>query len=371
MPLSFRLAAFYFAFFAHAGAYVAYFPLYLSWRGLGAIEISWVLALPPIARIFAPAAWGWLADASDAHRAIVAFACAATAVAFAVLPFVDRIALLIAAMSVLSAGALPLIEAITLGSLAGRHGGYGPIRVWGSVGFIAVVLAGGLWLDYRSVSALPAAIALFMLAALAVALALPRTARHAASQPGRLRFPPGAWPLLGAGFCMAVAHGAVYAFLTLHLEREGYSGTTIGMLWTLGVAAEILVFLYLPQLFRRYALSTILLASLACGVARFLALGWGAGAVWLVLLAQSLHGATFGAFHAASVAAVHRVFPVHAQGRGQTLFSSLTYGAGGAAGIVLSGWAWESGAAPYAFSLSALAALAGMAFALRLKRSGL
>jgi PPP family 3-phenylpropionic acid transporter len=68
---------------------------------------------------------------------------------------------------------------------------------------------------------------------------------------------------------------------------------------------------------------------------------------------------------------VHRVFPPHAQGRGQTLFSSLTYGAGGAAGIVLSGWAWEAGRAPLAFSLSALAALAGTVFALRLKRTGL
>jgi MFS transporter, PPP family, 3-phenylpropionic acid transporter len=371
MPLSFRLAAFYFAFFAHAGAYVAYFPLYLSWRGLGAIEIAWVLALPPLARIFAPAAWGWLADASGAHRAIVAFACAATAVAFAVLPFVERIALLIAALSVLSAGALPLVEAITMGSLAGRHGAYGPIRVWGSVGFIAVVLAGGLWLDYGPVAVLPGAIAVFMLAALAVALALPRTAKHAAPPAERLRFAPGAAALIAAGFCMAVAHGALYAFLSLHLEREGYSGSTIGALWTLGVAAEILVFLVLPQLFRRYSLSTILVAALACGVARFLALGWGAGALWLVLLAQSLHGATFGAFHAASVAAVHRIFPAHAHGRGQTLFSSLTYGAGGAAGIVLSGWAWEAGQAPLAFSLSALAALAGMAFALRLKRAGL
>jgi PPP family 3-phenylpropionic acid transporter len=244
--------------------------------------------------------------------------------------------------------------------------------VWGSVGFIAVVLAGGLWLDYGSVSVLPGAIAVFMLAALAVALALPRTAKHAAVPPAKpLRFAPGAAALLGAGFCMAVAHGALYAFLSLHLEREGYSGTAIGALWTLGVAAEILVFLYLPQLFRRHALSTILVGALACGVVRFLALGWGAGALWLVLLAQSLHGATFGAFHAASVAAVHRIFPAHAHGRGQTLLSSLGYGAGGAAGIALSGRAWEAGAAPLAFSLSALAALAGMAFALRLKRAGL
>src|SRR3970282_1266082 len=122
----------------------------LAGRRLAPIEISWVLALPPLARIFAPAAWGWLADASGAHRAIVAFACASSAVAFAVLAFVERIALLIAALSVLSAGALPLVEAITMGSLAGRHGAYGPIRVWGSVGFIAVVLAGGLWLAVRA-----------------------------------------------------------------------------------------------------------------------------------------------------------------------------------------------------------------------------
>jgi len=371
MPLSFRLGAFYFAYFAQVGAYVAYFPLYLAWRGLGAIEIAGVLALPPLARIFAPAAWGWFADAAGAHRAIVAFACAATAAAFAVLPFVERIALLIAAMSVLSAGALPLVEAITLRSLAGRHGAYGPIRVWGSLGFIAVVLAGGLWLDRQSVSALPAWIAAFMLAALIAALGLPRTARPAAAQAGALRFAPGAGALLAAGFCMALAHGALYAFLTLHLEREGYRGTVIGALWTLGVVAEIVVFAYLPQLFRRYALSTILVASLACAVARFLALGWGAGALWLVLSAQLLHGATFGAFHAASVAAVHRVFPEPALGRGQALFSSLTYGAGGAAGIVLSGWAWEAGAAPFAFTLAALAALGGTVFALRLQRAGL
>ena len=283
MPLSFRLAAFYFAFFAHAGAYVAYFPLYLSWRGLGAIEIAWVLALPQLARIFAPAVWGWLADAAAPHRAIVAFACASScrrASPCCRSSSASRCSSRL--MSLLSAGALPLVEAITLGSLAGRHGAYGPIRVWGSVGFIAVVLAGGLWLDYQPVSALPAAIALFMLAALAVALALPRTARHAAPQPGRLRFPSRGVAAPRRRLLHGRGAWRLYAFLTLHLEREGYSGTMIGVLWTLGVVAEILVFLFLPQLFRRYALSTILVASCACGVARFLALGWGAGALWLV-----------------------------------------------------------------------------------------
>lgn len=366
----FRLSAFYCAYFAYVGGYVAYFPLYLAARGLGAVEIAGVLALPPLARMFAPTFWGWLADRTGAHRTIVASSCAVSAAAFAALPSVEAIAALIGVMSLLSAGAMPLVEAITLGSLAGQHGRYGPIRLWGSVGFIAAVLGGGLWLDYRSVSALPAALALFMVAALGCALTLPRSAPHASGR-DPLKITSELAALMAAGFCMAVAHGALYAFLSLHLEREGYSGSTIGLLWTLGVVAEIAVFMFLPRLFRRYALSTILAASLALGVARFLALGWAAGTLWIVLLAQVLHAATFGAFHAAGVAAVHRIVPESAQGRGQTLYSSLTYGAGGAAGALLSGWAWQAGAAPLAFSLSALAALAGFFFAARLKRAGL
>jgi PPP family 3-phenylpropionic acid transporter len=369
--MGFRLSAFYFTFFAHGGAYVAYFPLYLADRGLSAVEIAGVLALAPLARTFAPAAWGWLADASGAHRGIVVFSCAVSAAAFAFLPFTPHIALLIALMSVLSAGALPLVEAITLSSLAGQPGRYGPIRLWGSVGFIAVVLAGGAWLDFQPVAMLPAALALFMLMTLGTALGLPAARAHAAADVVRLRFTREIGALLGAGFCMAVAHGALYAFFSLHLEQHGYSGTTIGMLWTLGVLGEIVVFLYLPQLFRRYALSSILAASLLCAVARFLAIGWATAELWIVLLAQLLHAATFGSFHAASVAAVHRVFPPAAQATGQTLFSSVSYGAGAAAGTLLAGWGWEAGGGQLAFSVAAAASLAGAFFAARLKRAGL
>ena len=369
--MAFRLSAFYFAFFAYAGAYVAYFPLYLAERGLSAAHIAWVLAIAPVTRIFAPPAWGWVADRSGAHRAVVVMSCAVTALCFAAMPFTQHIALLIALMSLLSSGALPIVEAITLGSLAGQSGRYGPIRVWGSVGFIAVVLAGGWWLDDHPIATLPAVLVLFMLATLAVALALPRGKRRIAEKAEPVRFTPAARALCAAGFCNAVAHGALYAFLSIHLEALGYSATTIGMLWTLGVLAEIVVFFYLPQLFRRFALSTILVFSLASGAARFLAIGWAAQVLWIVLLAQLLHAATFGSFHAASVAAVHRVFPENAQARGQTWFSGISYGAGAASGFMISGWAWQGGGAQAAFAVSAMAALAGALFAGRLKRAGL
>jgi PPP family 3-phenylpropionic acid transporter len=373
-PLSFRFGAFYFAFFAYSGVYVAWFPLYLAGRGLGAAEIAWVLALPPLVRIVAPGAWGWLADRSGAHRGIVVFACAANAAGFALLPFVDgfaAVALVMAAASVLSAAALPLVEASTLAHLGAQQGRYGPIRLWGSLGFIATVLAGGAWLEQRPVSTLAALLAGCALAALACAIALPRAAAVPAAARAPFRLARGAAALLGSGFCMAFAHGALYVFLTLHLRREGYSETFIGFAWTLGVLAEIAVFLCLPRLFRRFTLSAILAASCALGMARFLALGWGAGIAWLLLAAQLLHAATFGAFHAAAVAAVHRVFPPHARARGQALFSSASYAAGGAAGAMASGWAWELGGAGPAFSLAAAAAGAGLLFAYGVKRAGI
>ena len=160
---------------------------------------------------------------------------------------------------------------------------------------------------------------------------------------------------------MTAAHGAMYVFYTIYLEAAGYSKTLIGMLWTTGVLAEIVLFLRLPQLLRRFSLRALLAASLACAVVRFLAIGWGVDSLAVLAVAQLLHAATFGAFHAGSVAAVHRLFPGPLEARGQALFSMLGYGVGGTAGSLIAGWTWVTlGPAP-SFAVSALFGAAGAA----------
>lgn len=372
--MSFRLAAFYFAFFAWVGVTTAYFPPYLAERGLNAAQIAWVLALPPLARILAPAAWGWIADRTRAQRAIVVLSSATGAACFAFLPEVQgfaAIAWLIGISAVFTAAALPLVEAITMSALAGQSGRYGPIRLWGSVGFIIVVLAGGAWLDTGLIGTLPIAVVACAVACAAIGWTLPDARLHAPVETARAPITGSAMTLMASAFFVAISHGTLYTFLTLHLQHLGYSGTLIGFLWTLGVLAEIGVFFYLPQLFRRYALSTILMASAGIGVLRFLLIGWTADWLALLVVAQIMHAATFGSFHAAAVAAVHRIFPPEAAARGQTLFSSLGYGAGGAAGALLAGWAWDLAGPGFAFTVSSLAAAAGLLFAYPLKRAGL
>ena len=79
-----------------------------------------------------------------------------------------------------------------------------------------------------------------------------------------------------------------------------------------------------------------------------------------MIFAQILHGLTFGAYHASAIAAVNQWFPGRAQARGQALYSSVSFGAGGLVGGMISGWSWEALGSPLTFGISSGFALAGL-----------
>jgi PPP family 3-phenylpropionic acid transporter len=166
--------------------------------------------------------------------------------------------------------------------------------------------------------------------------------------------------LIVASALMAAAHGPYYTFFSIHLVDHGYSKAVTGWLWALGVICEIAIFVWMPHLYRAFSLRQILIASLGLAVVRFTAIGWGADSLAVLLLAQALHAATFGSFHAAAIGVIHRLFRGRHQARGQAIYGSLAYGLGGTLGGLASGYSWENfGAAP-TFSFAAACALAGM-----------
>jgi len=361
-----RLGAYYFAYFTYAGALVPYFSLWLAAQGYGAAQIALVLAMPQLARVFAPSIWGWLADHTGRQREIVVFGAFAVFAGFAALYAVRgaaAVALVMLVLSVLAAGAMPLVESATLAATQGQAGRYGPIRLWGSIGFILAVLGTGAWLDHHGAeTVLDIVVALAAIVCVA-AFGIPARARPAEA-PGGARFGDalgreGVLVFFGACMCMSVAHGALYAFYSIYLEAAGYSKAMIGALWTLGVVAEVVVFLRLPQLMRRFSLRALLIASFLCAAVRFAAIGWAVELLAVLAVAQLLHAATFGVFHAASIAAVHRLFPGRIAGRGQAIYTSLTYGVGGAAGTLIAGWTWGALGAEASFAISALFGAAG------------
>jgi PPP family 3-phenylpropionic acid transporter len=102
--------------------------------------------------------------------------------------------------------------------------------------------------------------------------------------------------------------------------------------------------------------------SFSCAIARFLMIGWGVDWAAVILLAQVLHAATYGAHHATSMMLVHQFFRGRHQAKGQALYTSLTFGLGGTFGGILSGYAWEWLGPSLTFTLSAAAVMLGLWF---------
>ncbi|HIP53157.1 MAG TPA: MFS transporter, partial [Chromatiales bacterium] len=79
--------------------------------------------------------------------------------------------------------------------------------------------------------------------------------------------------------------------------------------------------------------------------------------LWVLVGAQLLHATTFGTFHAAAIHLVHRYFRGRHQGRGQALYSSVSFGAGGAVGSLASGYIWSGLGPAWTYGVSTLVAL--------------
>ncbi|WP_153145961.1 MFS transporter [Dechloromonas sp. H13] len=361
-----RLSGYYFFYFAFIGAFSPYFGLYLQSLNFSAWDIGLLMSQMQLMRLFGPNLWGWLADRFGRRMAIVRLAAVAGLAGFTAFFWLDRLGGMLIAMAVIAffwSAALPLVETLTFDHLREERGRYSRIRLWGSIGFIVAVLGTGAVLDVLPLNGVLWVCWGILAGILALAVVLPDTPAvthaHDSLPVTAILRQPHVRALLAACFAMSAAHGALYVFYSIHLADYGYGTAEVGGLWSLGVLAEIVVFMLMARLTRRYSLRRLLLASFAAAVLRFLLIGWGVESLPAVVLAQLMHGLTFGAYHAAAIAAVNLWFPGRAQGRGQALYSSISFGAGGLLGGLISGWTWDAIGAGWTFTLASAFALAG------------
>lgn len=363
-----RLSAYYFFYFASLGALVPYWGLFLQSRGFGPLAIGELMATLAGTKILAPMIWGHLVDRSGRRMPLVRLATLAAVLVFGLVFVADGFWSMAAAMTLFSFfwnASLPQMEAVTFNHLGHRVVRYAQIRLWGSVGFILVVAGLGLQLEHASLSVVPVWVATLFVLLWASALRIPDSQPVQGEEPGQslrgLLRRTDVQAFLGACFLMQLSHGAYYAFYSIHLKAAGYSSTAVGALWALGVIAEVMVFLVMHRLLVHFGARRVLMGSLALAAVRWLLIGAFVSSPPVQILAQTLHAATFGTFHAAAIHLVHHYFPGRTQGRGQAIYNSLSFGAGGAAGSLMGGLLWEwPGGALATFSLGAVAALLGL-----------
>lgn len=370
-----RLAACFFAYFAMAGLMAPFMPLYFQSRGLSAAEVGLVMALAQGLRVVGSSFWGWVADHTEPRTRVLRLTAIAIAVSYAGFLLPGGFGWIVVVMFFLNffmTAQMPVAEALAMARLRGDPAAYGRLRLWGSVGFMVVVLGVGALLERAGIAWAPViGLALAMLTVLTTQRVQDEPVAHAQRAAGaglgeRLRQPAVRWFLLSAAL-MVFAHGAFYSYFSIYLAQLGYGKTAIGAFWMVGVIFEILIFWGQGWLFARFGVYSILAACFAAAALRFVLVAEFAAYWWMLVLAQCLHAASFALHHSASVVLVQRWFAGRAASRGQALYVSIAYGIGGTAGALFAAWVWSVAGPAEAFLQAALAAALG-AWALRRAR---
>jgi len=345
-----RLSAFYLFYFASLGALVPYWGLYLKSLGYEAAAIGMLMAIVMATKIVSPNIWGWIADHTGKRMAIVQLGSLLSVLTFAGV-YVSSdfwwLALVMATFSFFWNAALPQFEATTFSHLVGQVHRYSSIRLWGSVGFILSVWVIGYTLEGQAIQWLPHVL-LFLFAAIWLSsLVVPEEAAgHMPLDHQPLREvlgKPAVVGLLITCFLMQASHAPYYTFYSIYMEDMGYGLSKIGFLWALAVLAEVGAFMVMHRLVPRFGLRRLLMLSLLLATLRWLLIGLLPELTVVMVLAQLLHAASYGIYHAAAIQMIHRFFTGQHQGKGQALYSSLSFGAGGAVGSLYSGYLYDLG----------------------------
>lgn len=365
-----KLGLFYAAYFLFGGVQLPFFPLWLESRGLDAGTIGLIIAVPTVVRIFVTPLIGRQADRRSALKATLVFGSIIGLLAMTVVGLVSGALAILMTFAIAMAALSPMLsltDAYALNGLAARGRAYGPVRLWGSVAFIAGNVGAGFLLGWIApgnlIWLLVASLVAVVLAAIAlvpldVARPAPDAIRHS---PIVLLRDPAFIAVALAGALIQSSHAVYYGFSTLDWRAAGLDGTLIGALWGLGVAAEIVLFAVSARLPAALTPTLLLAIGGAGAIVRWGVMAFDPPTALLPLL-QLLHACSFGTAHLGAMAFLARAVPKElaatAQGFVATLSGLVSAAAMAASGLVYA----RSGS--LAYLVMAGMALVGLASAL-------
>ena len=343
---------FYFFYFTTVGIIVPYWSLYLQYRGFSAMEIGQLMAILLLTKVVAPNIWAAIADNLVAKKGsslvMLKYATLLTTLIFGFTYFAESFWLMALAMfsfCVFWNACLPQLEAATLNHLGDQRDQYGLIRLWGSLGFVVTVLGLGWLMDFTGpMSIMPTALVAMFAAFLASFLLRDKSSKPTVQQ--RLIVPLAkllntkVLVLLLLCVFMQMSHAPFYTFFSIYLESYGYTKLHIGILWSVGVVFEILIFIFGYTLLRRFRLSSLLTFTFLVASIRWVLVAALPENESLIFVSQTMHAITYGLYHSVMIQLVDKLFVGRYQIRGQALYSSVTFGLGGAIGSFLSGTIW-------------------------------
>jgi len=333
------LGAFYFFYFALVGVYIIFMPKVLHDAGYSAAEVGTIYAAAPFMRFLLPFAFKYFLPL-NARTYQIALMCAvaATLLFFFTLQHFGiyfTVNLLFGASMGVT---LPYVETIALSKLDKTR--YGKVRLWGSIGFMAVALWLGKVLESSTQALWYLFAATFFTMIFGLALLRFDHVPHESAAHARDFSLRRYWAFWVSVFLMQVGFGGFYNFFTIYETSHGISLEVTGWMWSFGVICEIAMLYFQGPLLRRNLLRILQAATLITAV-RWLLLWYFADSAAMTFISQSLHAVSFALYH---TAAISYVFSLYSQKRlAQQFFLGIAFGLGGAVGALLAGkWYGEN-----------------------------
>ncbi|MCW6014131.1 3-phenylpropionate MFS transporter [Serratia marcescens] len=344
------LALSYFTYFFSYGIFLPFWGVWLKGEGIAPETIGMLLGAGLVARflgslLIAPR----VKDPSHlvSSLRLLALLTLAFAVGFCFGNGWGWLMLVIAGFNLFFSPLVPLTDALAATWQKQIRMDYGRVRLWGSLAFVIGSALTGQLVAVWGHNAI-----LYSLIFSVLAMLLGMLLKPSVMPQGEARTHGGAerslWALLKEGpvwrflLCVTLlqgAHAGYYSFGSIYWQEAGYSASTIGYLWSLGVVAEVIIFASSNVLFRRWNARNLLLLSACCGVLRWSLMAYSTELGWLLLI-QILHCGTFTVCHLAAMR-----FIAARQGqeviRLQAVYSALAMGGGIAVMTVIAGFLFE------------------------------
>jgi len=366
-PVSIKaiLASQYFLYFSIMGIFLPYFNLYCYKLGFTGFQIGILSSARSVVMVLSPLLFGALADRFHARKHIYLtchFLSAAIWSFYLITSDFIMMLIITACYTVFYSPIISFLEAFTIDILGNRKESYGRIRVWGTIAFIVTVSVLGKILDIYPIRIILPLIltgsVIHAIFAIKIPGIKPKNKNPFLREAGALLKKRQVLLFLLSAFLMLVSHGAYYGFFSIHLENLGYGRTFIGSAWAVASIAEILIMINSDRIFKRFSIDNVIILSFITAVARWLTLS-AVKSPALILFSQTLHAATYGAFHVSSILYIDSMTSDETKTLGQSLNNAVTYGLGLMVGFFASGLIYEKAGSPALFALSSLIALSG------------
>jgi PPP family 3-phenylpropionic acid transporter len=301
-----KLGLFYAAYFFFGGVQLPFFPLWLEARGLDARTIGLIIAVPALVRIIVTPIVTHQADRYQALKSTLVIGSLVGLLGMTVVGLVEGPIAILLAFAVAMAALSPMLslsDAYALSGLGVRGRNYGPVRLWGSVAFIAGNVGAGFLLERLApghlIWLIVSALSVIVVAALALTPLepVPRpVSATPSSSPKTLLRNPAFLAIVLASSMVQGSHAFYYGFSTMLWRAEGLDGRLIGLLWGLGVLAEIVLFALSVRLPKSLPPAALLAIGGFGALVRWTAMAFDPPVALLPAL-QILHAASFGAAH--------------------------------------------------------------------------